>query len=80
MQPVACSLLALSRARGSWQDIFAKGVHGQIPHGKDRKVYEAILAGEPVDYARGPRRKRALLDVDGEVGCKPKQKRSSGHM
>ncbi|CAE7524520.1 unnamed protein product [Symbiodinium sp. CCMP2456] len=60
------------------EDIFAKGIHGQIPHGKDRRVYEAILAGEPVDYARGPRGKRALLDVDGEVSLKPKQKRASG--
>ena len=51
------------------QDIVAAGVHSEIPHGQDRKVYEAILAGEPVSYSLTARRRRKLdmLEPDEET-------------
>lgn len=50
------------------EEIVAAGVHSEIPHGQDSKVYESILAGQAVDYSRGSKRKRrAVLDADAEL-------------
>ena len=45
------------------------GVRMEIPHGQDHKVYEAILAGEPVQYSMTSRRRKMpdKLEADGEM-------------
>ena len=62
--PPQAYFLALVKA----EDIVAAGVHTEIPHGRDRKVYEAILAGEPlpVQMVRG-RKRAAIMDADAEL-------------
>ena len=56
------------------------GVHSAIPHGQDRKVYEAILSGEHVQWQQGVRRRKNILalEMDGEfveVANRPKRRR-----
>ena len=49
------------------RDIVQAGVHGEIPHGRDRKVYEAIVAGEELELRARNRKRPALMDADGEL-------------
>ena len=58
------------------------GVHSAIPHGQERKVYEAIISGEDVQWQQGVRRRKKVLalEMDGEFLEPAKRRRpaSSG--
>ena len=70
--------LAYFQALLQAEEIITAGVHAEIAHGKDKKFYLAVLAGESVECRTRHPKRRALLDADADLPlpCPAQQARS----